>query len=278
MLKSLFIPALLLFIWPLGLFLGNSINDFVIFFLATPFLVISFFLFNKKNPFWIFPLILIALIGNKLILLPLLAAILNIVLINRTRLSFFFLILSLVIILLNFRIFFADSIFIYNHDSRQEIIQKGYLYPNVWLSRMFQNKPSIYWERFTFNFFALIDPNNYFFHFHPREIVVDNQNLDKFPFLSIVFFILGLLSLPNSRYRKFLLILIPILIFNLSLLKNFDRYDFSLYFPMFLIIISGFNHFKSYLKVPQKIFLAIFLIFTLTEYLHLIIRNFPKLL
>jgi hypothetical protein len=61
------------------------------------------------------------------------------------------------------KVFFGSSIFYFEHNDQQKIIRQGYLYPNIYLARLFQNKPTIYKDRFLFNFFSVIDPNNYFF-------------------------------------------------------------------------------------------------------------------
>lgn len=238
MFKPFLAPGLILLLWPVSLFLENSFKDFIIFFLPAVLLLVSFFLFRKKNLLWL--------------------AFLTVAL------------------LYNFRGLSDNSIFRYNNDLRQEVIQKSYLYPNIWLPRIFQNKLSVSWNQFNFNFFALVDPNNYFFNFHPREILIDNQNLPKFPFLAIVFFCFGLYNLGKNPNKEFLAVTVPILIFNLSLLKNFDRYDFTLYVPFSIIILSGFSDFKLYFKKHQKIFWVLFLIFTITEYLHFLVRHFIK--
>ena len=238
MLRSFLVPGLLLLLWPLSFLLQNSFKDFLFFFFPSLLLLISFFLFKKRSRLWM--------------------------------------VLLLAVVVFNFRGLYNNSIIEYNNDLRQEVIQKSYLYPNIWLPRIFQNKLSVHWDRFTFNFFALVDPNNYFFNFHPREILIDNQNLPKFPSLSIILFGIGLYNLSKNSDKKFLIITIPILIFNLSLLKNFDRYDFSLYVSLAIIILLGFNELRSYFKKFQKILLGGFLIFTITEYLHLIVGHFIK--
>ena len=231
-------PVLLFSLWPLSFLLENGLKDFLLFFLPSLLLLLSFLLFRRRNWLWV--------------------------------------VLLLMVVAFNFRGLYNNSILNYNNDLRQAVIEKSYLYPNIWLPRIFQNKLNVYWDKFSFNFFALVDPNNYFFNFHPREITIDNQNLQKFPFLSIVLFLIGLYNLSKNPDRNFLLTTIPILILNLSLLKNFDRYDFSLYFPISLIIFSGLKIFKLHFKKRQEIFFGLFLIFTVIENLHLFIDKLFK--
>ena len=167
----------------------------------------------------------------------------------------------------------TTNIFQTERDEREFILQKGYLYPTVWMSRLFQNKTNVIVNKFEANFFALIDPNNYFFHFHPREILIDNQNLDKFPFLSIVFFIIGLYNIPKYKYLRYLSFLFLIEVFFLSFLKNFDKFDLILYPVLAIIIISGLLRFFKKLNFFRFGFLLIFIIFTLIQYLHILVRS-----
>jgi hypothetical protein len=140
------------------------------------------------------------------------------------------------------------------------------------MARLFQNKLSIYGDEFKFNFFALTDPNNYFFHFHPREITQDNQNLDKYPALVIIFLLFGLYYLPKNPDKNFIIFLCSALLINLSLLKSFDRVDLSLYLFISLIIIWGFQEFNK-LKTPYiSLGLYLFIIFGLIEYLSILLR------
>ena len=82
------------------------------------------------------------------------------------------------------------TIFSFDYQASQLILRKIYLYPNIPLARLFQNKAQIPTTKYESNLVALIDPNNYFFGFHPRE-VAGGLNLVKFPFVSLPFFILG---------------------------------------------------------------------------------------
>lgn len=250
--------------WPLGLFLHNRLPDLGYDILLVLPLGLSYLTFKLRPSFWPLPLLLVDLLAPRLVIFPLAAAFLAF-LWQRTRLNGLILLLALTFSLLAFRSFLNQSIFFYDHNAQQKIISQSYLYPSVWTARLFQNKPAIFWHRAEFNFFALVDPNNYFFAFHPREITVDNQNLAKFPFLAIIFFLLGIYHLPQTLKDKFLaLTLIPSLL-TLALLKNFDRFDVILYLPLLLIVFSGWGVFEKKYPRWRSVFYLLFLIFSVAE-------------
>src|SRR5512141_2062856 len=120
------------------------------------------------------------------------------------------------------------TIFAKDYQAEQLILRNIHLYPNVLLARTFQNKGRIYLNKFADNFFAITDPNNYFFGLHPRPIVPDNKNLFKFPFLGILFFGYGIFTIKKYKFRVPLAATFLFLIIILSTLKNFDGYDFVL--------------------------------------------------
>lgn len=273
--------AMILMLWPLNILLKNGILEFLYYASPVIFIFSSFLLYSKKNVYWPLLLIPIAFINTALLFFPSLVSLLNFIFLSRTKLALFILLFSLLTTVLGLSTFFSKSIFVDDYQERQSVIRKGQLYPTVWLARLFQNKPSIYLERYEFNLTALTDPNNYFFGFHPREIVTNNQNLIKFPFLSIVFFLMGLYYLGKNIYFrrkelahwKFLVVVIISLIFCLSLLTSFDKHDFVLFIPLSIIMFTGFNIFIKNLNNSKKICLSIFLIFGFLEYIQLFIRS-----
>lgn len=268
---KLLITGAIVLLWPFSFFLNNKLSDFFYYFLPSLFLLLAFYFYQKKQNLWIFCLLAVGIINPLLSLFPAVFGIVYFVL-KKSKYNLFFLILALVIFSVNFKNYTDKSIFYYSENDRQEIFRRGNVYPTIWMSRLFQNKPGIYWDRFKFNFFAITDPNNYFFHFHPREITVTNQNLDKFPFLSMVFFLTGFyLAVKNKNVLIFFVFLA--LIFDLSFLKNFDQNDASLFVPFVIILIYGLEEFVSKQTLWKKIFMVIFLIFTITEFLHVLIRS-----
>ncbi|TSC88967.1 MAG: Uncharacterized protein G01um10145_676 [Microgenomates group bacterium Gr01-1014_5] len=135
---------------------------------------------------------------------------------------------------------FTKTIFQQDYQAEQRILEKINLYPTVFLARVYQNKARIYLDKASYNLLALTDLNNYFFGFHPRQII-GNQNLKKFPFVSIIFFLAGLYFFNRLKHKKLILqIAIPSLVY-LTLLENFDRIDILLWLPMSLIILGGLD-------------------------------------
>jgi hypothetical protein len=165
------------------------------------------------------------------------------------------------------------TVFEKDYQAEQLILRNTYLYPNILTARIFQNKGRIYLNKFTENFFALTDPNNYFFGLHPRPIVPDNKNLFKFPFVAIVFFFYGIFYFNKFKYKKILLFYSLTALTFLSILKNFDGYDIILWLPISLIIIHGTQTME---KMHRKLFIVVstvFLIFAVPE----IVRSFITL-
>lgn len=252
--------------WPLNFLLHNSLEQTFHFFLPSILAIggVGFmknFLIGRSVVLGAIPLV-----NSSLLFVPLLISTLK-------RNIFNYLLIALVVgssLFFAWKPFLGSSIFYFSLDDQQKIIRQTYLYPDIYTARLFQNKLTIYTNRFLFNFFALIDPNNYFFGFHPREIAVENQNLQKFPFLTAGFFLIGLYH--AIRNKRCLLGAIVVILVNLALLKNFDKTDAILWLPLSILIIDGIIKFT---KTPLRLKLlgiGIFFIFTLTEYLHLIIN------
>ena len=275
MLKKLeFLIVLLTFsFWPLDLYLANTPDNFLKYSIPSVLLILSFVLFASKSSFYPLPILVIPFIEPKLALLPIATISLTWLWNRSERKYILFLIVSLLVFLLNWKPFFGQTIFKPDYEARQEIIGRSYIYPNVFTARLFQNKLRIYISKFNDNFFALIDPNNYFFNFHPREILIDNQNLVKYPFLSIIFMAVGLYYLKKNEYLKFITPLLFGGVLSLSVLTVFDRNDFVLWLPLLLILLYGLTNLKK--KSKKKIwliFIPIFLIFTFIELLRIFVR------
>ncbi len=233
MLRKIAIFIILIF-WPLNLFLNNTFTNFFHY---------VFPLFEPK--FAILPLIFVIFyFGFK-----------------KPKL----LLVSIVFLLLFFKAFFGQTVFRFDYEANQQILQKQNLYPTIFMARVFQNKLRIPFDKISNNFFALTDPNNYFFGYAPRQITVSNQNLKKFPFLALPFLILGIYHFKNIRYKKVVLVFLIAAIFNLSLLTNFDRNDFVLWLPLALVVIHGTNYLKN------KLYYFVFLVFAIPELIRIFI-------
>jgi hypothetical protein len=260
----LIFTSLLVFFWPLNFLIHNNLKDTIHFFLPSLLLFCAVTLFKDKIVGRNILLACIPILNSSLILVPIIS-----LLYKNKKIGYvlFGIVLSLSVFFVA-KSFIGSSIFYYEHHDQQKIIRQGYLYPNIYLSRMFQNKPSIYIDRFLFNFFSLIDPNNYFFGFHPRQIPVENQNLQKFPFLSVIFFLTGLYQAIFKR--KLLLISLLIVLINLALLKNFDKTDSLVWLPVSILVIEGVWIYLKKMNFQKWLLIFIFLIFTLVEYFQLI--------
>ncbi len=162
-----------------------------------------------------------------------------------------------------------QTVFAFDYQARQEIVRNTYAYPNVLLARLFQNKAMIPVGKFEHNLTALLDPNNYFFGFHPREIVSGNQNAVKYPFVALPIFCIGIYALVRSRRGKMVLLSFVTLVVALSFLANFDRYDFLLYFPLSLIFLTG-------IKKTRTWYMMLALPFALIELLRQIVIFYPR--
>ncbi len=253
--------------WPLSLFFANTQSDFLRYILPSILIYATIFLFQRKYNYFYIPIFGISFIEPKFAILPLLFLIIYF---NKKLLKA--LVISIVVLIIFWKPFFGQTIFTFDYSAQQQIIQKSNLYNSVLLARTFQNKPRVIIDKFTNNFIALTDPNNYFFGFHPRQIMVDNQNLNKFPFLSLVFMLFGLYKIKKLPDKKMALALLTSTILNLSILKNFDRNDFILWIPIALIILYGISIFEEKQKNNSKVSYILFLIFTIPQIIRVFIE------
>lgn len=162
----------------------------------------------------------------------------------------------------------THTIFRQDYQAEQRILEKINLYPTVFFARLYQNKARIYLDKASNNLLALTDLNNYFFGFHPRQIV-GNQNLKKFPFVSIIFFLTGLYFFNRLKHKRLILYLVLPSLAYLVLLENFDRIDVILWLPLSLIILGGLeivsgNKYWKYTKI-------IFWVFTVPQLVRIFI-------
>lgn len=99
-----------------------------------------------------------------------------------------------------------------------------------------QRKESVIYFRLKSNLAESLDTNLYFFANHPRSRVGVNE-FEKFHFVFIPFFILGILSELHKRkfFEFFLLFFIPISI--LTIVGNRSEFGPILLFPFFVINI-----------------------------------------
>jgi|CXWL01.1.fsa_nt_gi hypothetical protein len=160
----------------------------------------------------------------------------------------------------DFSNYFRFSIFAPDDQAPLIINTKRSVYKNDLFGRLFNNKAAFIYTRFKTNFFALTDPNNYFFGFHPREIVRENLNLEKFPFISLIFLLYAFYRFNRLPGAKLLLTLFFILVSFLSL-ANFDKVDFILYPILAVFMFQGITRMgreKPRLFVAAALLLILF--------------------
>ncbi len=241
-LKNGYIFFVLLF-WPISLFLSNNSSEFWLAFIPAILLSLSYFFYKRSFLVSNLFILIISFFSVKLVLFPLFYFLLSFC-IKPSKLKFIFVILSLCVFLFNFNNFKGQTVFQKDYEKEQQIVRDSQLYGSVFIARAFHNKARIPLEKIENNFFSLIDPNNYFFSFHPRESI-SNQNLQKFPFLSVFFFLIGICFLKKHLKCDFIVLSLTALVASLSLLLNYDRSDIVLWFPFSLIIIHGIKTFKT---------------------------------
>ncbi|OGM13490.1 hypothetical protein A3A76_03815 [Candidatus Woesebacteria bacterium RIFCSPLOWO2_01_FULL_39_23] len=260
-LKKIIIFLGLIF-WPLTLLLANTPLDLIRYLLPALILLFSFNLFQKGKNYFEYPLLFISLIEPKLTLFPLIFALILYITDKKhitLRRSSVVLLISIALIVTNFFELSRQTIFVKDYEAQQKVLRNITLYPNVLTARIFQNKARIIINKFDDNFFTLTDPNNYFFSNHPREDILANQNLIKYPFLAIIPFFIGIYFISKNNDRKFIIISAVAALLTLTLLTNFDRHDFVLWVPVSLIFTDGVKKMakKKYFTVFASIFLII---------------------
>ena len=221
--------------------------------------VLAAFLISFKNKGHVpLPTFIIPFIEAKLALFPVFFSILCLLL-YKSKSHVFYLIASLVALGFVFKGFWGQTVFTHDYEARQGVIRDQELYPNPLLARTFHNKLRIYTDKVTSNSLAAADLNNYFFAFHPHQIV-GNQNLVKFPFWAIIPFLLGIYFLKDFRHRTFIIVSFLSGLFSLSSLSIFDRNDFILYVPTALILVHGLlslNPKKGWVKIIFFLFAVV---------------------
>ncbi len=163
--------------------------------------------------------------------------------------------------------FSLETVFKKDDKDVQLILQNIAPYPNRTIARFFQNKPRIYINKYLNNFFAITDPNYYFFSAHPRP-VEGNINISKYPFASILFLLISIFNIRKMKYKQpVTIVLITSLIF-LPFLSNFDGFDFILWIPISLLIINGVNILEAKNKKIFTVASLVFILFSIPEILR----------
>lgn len=184
-----------------------------------------------------------------------------------------FLLLSVAVFASSFIHFRGQSIFVEDYEARQMVIRNQKLYPHPYLSRTFHNKAKVVFDKANQNFFEMIDPGNYLFGFAPRQVIERGQNLNKFPFLALPFFALGVYFIRLNRDKKYIFTAFFAGITSLAPLTLYDRHDFILYVPLSLILIQGLNLFDKKVTPKSKFYYLFFIFFSTIELFRSIIQT-----
>lgn len=131
--------------------------------------------------------------------------------------------------------FFGKTISIDQTDIYYINQRRGY-YENKFIGKIQENKLSVYVKKYLSNFFQGIDPNYYFFANHPRERAGITEK-DKFSFIFLPFFILGLFfAIKERKYFSFIYFFSLLIFF--SFFVNIDT-NFILLYPAIVYFISN---------------------------------------
>lgn len=225
-------------LWPINLYLKNTSPDFLKYIIPALLLVTSYILYTKNNRYYLIPILLIGIYEKKLLIVPVIFCFLDLIT-NFKKLTFTLLIISLTIFIWQYQSFKGQTVFNRDYEGEQLIIRNINLYPNIPMARLSQNKPKLYLKKASANFFALTDLNNYYFAGHPAPTAIANQELYKFFWPLVIFLILGVFHYKSLEHRNYILTLFISCILSLSILQNFDRNDFVLWFPISIITIHG---------------------------------------
>jgi hypothetical protein len=112
-----------------------------------------------------------------------------------------------------------------------------------------ERKESIVLSRLTDNFFSTLDINQYFFAGHPRERV-EMTEFEKYPYILLPFFILGIFILLKKKSKVFITFLVlPIIL--ITFISNQSMLGPFCLFPAITVAIAmGLEN--AYGLIPKK--------------------------
>ena len=238
MIKFLFWTSsfITLLFWPTSFWQANS-KSWIIFALASAVLGIDWLLTLYKVKYRQFIYLLLPLIHPVYLMFPIFATIAYAKDLKKVSLSIYIFLL-IAVSAISYKAFYAYSIFTPDPLAFDTLSKKISLVPSRTLARVFENKTTIFQEKYKANIFSSLDLNNYFFSNHPREIG-GNQNLLKFPYFGIIPFLVGLYFIAENKNKKWILSTLLLSVFSVAFINNQDRFDSILYFPILLITLYG---------------------------------------
>lgn len=195
---------------------------------------------------------------------PLISILLVVALILVIRKSFLFAALAMFLVIF-FQIKTTQTISLtgISNDDRRVIDMRLRAYPpqflrvGYWLE---ERKESRALYKISQNFFENLDPNLYFFANHPRERV-GIREFEKFPYILLPIFFIGVIKLLSKKELVFWLIYFFLPLVTLSLIGNQNNLGpFSL-FPFFTVSIAeGLRQTRSLNKwISVIVFILVFI-------------------
>ena len=262
--------TILIFIfWPFLYVLSNR-SDSIIFILAALVLLVDRFLYLRKYQYHYFTYLVLPLLHPAYLFFPIVAILFYWSDIKKMSLVIYAVFL-IFISFFSWQSFYTYSIFTPDPLAFDTLNKKISLVPNRNLARLYHNKTDIFQDKFKANIFTSLDPNNYFFALHPREIF-ENQNLHKFPFLAIILFLIGLYLLIKSTDRRWIVSTLLAGIFSIAMINNQDKFDLILYLPIFLICLVGLKKIFTLPPVYYLFFSFLFLPLSVMELARIILK------
>lgn len=178
---------------------------------------------------------------------------------NSSRVFIFFLILLLVLLFYQYR--FTESYSLTNLDNDEQRVQSQRLkeYPpihiqilnrHIWFlgEDFFEERNEfLVFTRMSRNFIDNLDINKYFFGGYPRQMAA-KIDFEKFPFIFLPFFVIGLIiSIKKQNIKYFLLIYLLLLL--TSFIGNRNKLGLFSMFPFFvLFIVLGVQFAYQYIR------------------------------
>lgn len=257
--------------WPVA-FIGANTDGWLLYVLALAVITASWVLNKKGFRLHFFLYLFLPLIHPAYLFFPIFAFLFILVSTSSSRPRWRDLTLVAYIVLLIFtsifswKTFYAYSIFTPDPLSFDTLNKKISLIPSRNLARLFHNKTDLYQEKFKANIFTSLDPNNYFFALHPREIF-ENQNLNKFPYPALIPFFVGLFYLAAYKHKIWIVSVLLAGVFSIALINNRDKFDLILYLPIFLICFLGL---EKLFNLPKKYYLIFSFLFIFLSSIELL--------
>ena len=262
--------ALILAFWPMSFLLANK-QSFIIYTLALAILLIGWILYLKKIKYYYFVYLVLPLIHPAYLVFPFVAIIFIVRNSKKSLLAIYSSILIFISIF-SYKTFYAYSIFTPDPLAIDTISKKNSLIPNPLLGKLFENKTTVFQVKFKSNFFVSMDINNYFFSLHPQEMG-NNQNLNKYPYLAIIPFLIGLFYIMDNRQKKWIISSFLTAAFSLAFINNQDKFDIILYLPITLICIFGLIKLSKISNKFYWLFTLVFISISTIEFVRIILSK-----